>query len=74
MSTYSCRVMKCRRFGTSALYLTYRNETSILIPLPNTLYRNIPEVIKGKHKSYLNQRTRTFSLILIVNDNASIDQ
>ena len=50
--------VKCRRFGTSALYVTYRNETSILIPLPNILYRNLPNIIKGELTMKLEKKNK----------------
>ena len=36
------------RFGKSADYLRYRQETSPLIPLPNCLYRSLPLLVKSK--------------------------
>lgn len=36
------------RYKNDEDYLKYRNETSILIPLPNGLYRNLPHILKGK--------------------------
>lgn len=35
------------RFGTRADYLLYREETSILVPLPVTLYRTLPHWLKA---------------------------
>ncbi len=37
-----------KRFRRDPAYLTYRNETSVLIPVPNCLYRALPMLIKRK--------------------------
>ena len=42
-----------RRFGTNDAYHGYLNETSILIPLPNFIYRNLPNLIKGDRSPFL---------------------
>lgn len=36
------------KYGSNIEYQTYRKETSILIILPNSVYRNIPEIVKCK--------------------------
>ena len=36
------------KYGSSAEYQKYRKETSILVIMPNALYRNIPDVLKCK--------------------------
>mmetsp|Transcript_4495 Transcript_4495/g.4618 ORF Transcript_4495/g.4618 Transcript_4495/m.4618 type:complete len:214 (+) Transcript_4495:277-918(+) len=36
-----------KRYGTQEQYLTYRKETSILIPLPNSLYSALPDTVKA---------------------------
>ena len=35
-----------RRFRGDPAYLTYREDTSVLIPLPNWLYRSLPLLVK----------------------------
>lgn len=36
------------RFASNPEYKTYRAQTSVLIPIPNFIYRNLPPIIKGK--------------------------
>jgi steroid 5-alpha reductase family enzyme len=36
------------RFGKQSAYISYRQETSVLFPLPNFVYRSLPVVIKRK--------------------------
>jgi hypothetical protein len=38
-----------RRFYQNEEFVRYREETSILIPLPPLIYRNMPSFIKGKY-------------------------
>ena len=38
-----------KKYGSSEEFQKYRKETSILVIMPNAVYRNLPDVLKCKY-------------------------